>query len=121
LVREAIRQGKLPLEVHVVSDGQQALEFIERAETDARAPCPQIALLDLNLPKRNGFEVLERLRASPKCKGVPVLIVTSSDAPADLQRATAMGAGYFRKPASYSAFLKLGDVLRKLMIETGAL
>jgi CheY-like chemotaxis protein len=121
LVREAIRMENLPLEIFIVSDGQKAIEFIERAESDPEAPCPQFVLLDLNLPKRDGFEVLDRLRASTKCKDVPVVIVTSSDAPADLKRATERGAGYFRKPPSYQAFLKLGTVLKQLMLEKGAL
>jgi CheY-like chemotaxis protein len=115
LVREAIRLEKLPLDVHVVPDGQQAIEFIMRAESDPEAPCPHYLLLDLNLPKKDGFEVLQRLRASPKCKDIPVLIMTSSDAPADQNRTAELGASYFRKPGDYEAFLKLGGVLRQLM------
>jgi chemotaxis family two-component system response regulator Rcp1 len=115
LVREVVRLGNLPLDVHVAPDGQQAIEFIEQAEQDPDAPCPHFLLLDLNLPKRDGFEVLRRLRASDKCKAVPVIIITSSDSPSDVSQAAALGAGYFRKPPSYEEFLKLGDVLKKLL------
>lgn len=119
LVREAIRLEKLPVELHLVSDGQKAIEFIARAEQDPNAPCPHLLVLDLNLPKKNGFEVLRRLRASAACKDVPVLIVTSSDSPGDLQQAAAFGATYFRKPPSLEEFLKLGVVLKELMRRRG--
>jgi CheY-like chemotaxis protein len=121
LVREAIRTENLPVDVHVVPDGQQAIEFITRAESDPDAPCPQFLLLDLNLPKVDGFEVLRRLRASEKFKDIPVLIVSSSDSPGDRSRAADYGAGYFRKPPSYMEFLKLGGVLKRLLKDNGAL
>jgi CheY-like chemotaxis protein len=117
LVREAIRREKLNLDVHVVSDGAEAIDFINRAEADENAPCPHLLLIDLNLPKKDGFEVLTRLRASKRCQGTPVLIITSSDSPADRERAGQLGAGYFRKPPSYQDFMKLGGVLSALMKE----
>jgi CheY-like chemotaxis protein len=115
LVREAIRIENLPWGVRVAPEGQKAVEFIARAETDPDAPSPQFLLLDLNLPKVDGFEVLRRLRASAKFKDVPVLIASSSDAPRDRSRAAEFGAGYFRKPPSYDEFLKLGGVLKQLL------
>jgi DNA-binding response OmpR family regulator len=115
LVREAIRMENLPLQVHIASDGEQAIEFIARAERDSEAPCPHFLLLDLNLPRVDGFDVLRRLRASDKYKAIPVLIISSSDSPADRSRAASLGAGYFRKPPSYDEFLKLGAVLRQLL------
>lgn len=115
LVEEAVGMEKLPLDIHTVSDGQQAIDFIARAERDANAPCPDLVLLDLNLPRRSGFEVLRRLRASEKWKSVPVLVITSSDSREDLSEADALGAGYFRKPPNYEEFLKLGAVLKQLL------
>jgi CheY-like chemotaxis protein len=115
LVAEAIELEKLPLEVHIVSDGQQAIDFLARAERDANAPCPHLMLLDLNLPKRSGFEVLRRLRASERWRSLPVLVITSSDSREDLSEAEALGAGYFRKPPNYEEFLKLGAVLKQLL------
>ncbi|HTX37429.1 MAG TPA: response regulator [Bryobacteraceae bacterium] len=120
-MREAIRMENLPLEIHMAPDGQQAIAFITRAEQDPRAPCPQVLLLDLNLPKVDGFEVLRRLRASEKFKTVPVLVVSSSDSPDDRSQAAEFGAGYFRKPPSYDEFLKLGVVLRQLLKDNGVL
>lgn len=115
LIREAIRKEGLPVEVFVVSDGQQAIEFIARAEKDDSAPCPHFLLIDLNLPKRSGFDVLRRVRASERCKTAPVLIVTSSDSQGDRNLASELGAGYFQKPPSYDEFLKLGGVLKQLL------
>ena len=118
-MREVIRTENLPLNIHVVADGQQAIEFIEKTETDPDAPCPHLLLLDLNLPKKDGFEVLQRLRTSTTCKDIPVIIITSSDSPNDLQQATALGASYFRKPPSYEGFLKLGEILRHRLKDSG--
>jgi len=119
-VREAIRHENLQIDMHIVSDGQKAIEFIERAENDADAPCPQCMLLDLNLPKVEGFEILRRVRASEKCGSIPVVVITSSDSPSDRSQAAALGAGYFRKPPSYDEFLKLGAVLRQLVEKQSA-
>jgi len=119
MVREAIQVEKLPLDVYVAPDGQQAVDFIARAEENPGSPCPHLLLLDLNLPKKDGFEVLARLRSSERFKDLPVLIITSSDSPGDLDRAAVLGAGYFRKPPSYDEFLKLGGVLRQLLKDSG--
>jgi CheY-like chemotaxis protein len=117
LVREAIRLEKLPVEVHVAVDGERAIDWISRAEQDPDVPCPHVFLLDLNLPKADGFEVLRRIRASTRCKDIAVLVVTSSDSPADREMAAKLGAGYFRKPTSLEEFLKIGPVLRRFLEE----
>jgi CheY-like chemotaxis protein len=120
IVREAIRQHDLPFELHTVVDGQEAIEFLKRTETDPSAPCPELVLLDLNLPRQDGFAVLRYLRASQRCKEIPVLIITSSDSPGDLKQVTEFGARYFRKPPSYTEFLKLGDILKQMFEERRA-
>jgi len=111
----------LPLEVFVASDGEKAIEFIARAERDPDAPAPHLLLLDINLPKLDGFEVLKRLRASGKYKGIPVLVISSSDSPSDRSQAAELGARYFRKPPNYDEFLKLGGVLKQMLKDRGAL
>jgi two-component system, chemotaxis family, response regulator Rcp1 len=121
LVREAIRMEGLPLNVHLVADGERAMDFIAKAESDPAAPWPDIMLLDLNLPKVEGFEVLRWLRASGKRKHIPVMVITSSDSPKDRTESAALGAGYFRKPANYDEFLKIGPVLRTFLSDKGAL
>jgi CheY-like chemotaxis protein len=121
LVREAIQMENLPLEVHIASDGERAIEFIAAAERDPNAPCPHVLLLDLNLPKIDGLEVLRRIRASGKCRNLPVLIITSSDSPADRSMAKQLGAGYFRKPVTYDEFVKIGNVLKEFLHASGLL
>ena len=115
LVRQAIRAENLPFDVHIASDGQQAIDFIRRAESDPDAPCPHFLLLDLNLPKRDGFEVLRRLRESAKCGTIPVVVMTSSNSAADKTIAAELGAAFFRKPPDYDEFMKLSGVLKALM------
>ena len=119
LVREAIRAENLPLDVQVASDGERAMSFIEQAEAASEDQRPDIVLLDLNLPKRDGFEILQRLRSSATLRSLPVVIFTSSDSPEDRRRAAELGATYFRKPASYEEFLKLGGILKDVLRERG--
>ncbi len=95
--------------------------LLRKAEEDPNAPCPQFLLLDLNLPKVDGYDVLRRIRASERFKSVPVLIITSSDSPSDRSQAAQLGAGYFVKSPSYEEFLKLGPVMRQLLNENGFL
>src|SRR5215467_3190162 len=95
-----------------------ACEFIDRAESYPEVPRPEFLLLDVNLPKRNGLEVLRHLRQSAKFRLIPVVIVTSSDLSRDLNEFEALGANrYFRKPSSYEEFVKLGGILRELLDE----
>jgi DNA-binding response OmpR family regulator len=121
LVREAIKMENLPVEVSIASDGERAIDIIEKAENDPDAPCPHVLLLDINLPRIDGFEVLRRIRASDKFKNLPVLMVTSSDSPADRSEAAKLGAGYFRKPVTYDEFVKIGGLLRQFLKHHGML
>ena len=120
-MREAIRMENLPIEVHIAADGEKAIDLIVKSERDPEAICPHILMLDINLPRIDGFEVLRRIRASDKFKDVPVIVVTSSDSPDDRSEAARLGAGYFRKPVTYDEFLKIGSFLRRLLAEHGLL
>jgi len=116
LIRQAILSHSLDLDLYVASDGDQAYEFIERADNDSESPCPELVLLDLNLPKRSGREVLVRLRQSTGCSTVPVVILTSSDLSDDRKELSTLGANrYFCKPSTYDEFLKIGAVIKELL------
>jgi chemotaxis family two-component system response regulator Rcp1 len=117
IIREAIRKENLPVEIHIAADGEQAMEYIRAAEANEDRPYPQVLLLDLNLPKLDGFEVLRAIRASDKFKEIPVLVVTSSDSPSDRSEVAKLGAGYFRKPITYPEFVKIGSILRLFLEE----
>ena len=120
LIREAIEFAQIPAELHVVSDGEEAIRFIDRADSDTSAPCPALVLLDLNLPRKTGVEVLRHLRRSNKCAKASVIIVSSSDAAADRTATADLGANeYFRKPSSFGAYLALGEVVRRVLDAAG--
>lgn len=113
LVEEALAEQDLPNILYHVKDGQEAIRFIERAEADDKAPCPGLLLLDLNLPKRNGRQVLERVRQSTKCGNIPVIVITSSQAASDREAMALLRADiYFRKPTNLEEFLEIGRVVK---------
>jgi CheY-like chemotaxis protein len=115
LLEEAVREHKVPANLTVVGDGQEAIEHIESIDREA-VPPPRLVLLDLNLPRRNGLEVLERLRQSPKLRDVPVIIITSSDTRHDRERTAQLGVvRYFRKPSDYKQFLQIGVLLNEVL------
>jgi DNA-binding response OmpR family regulator len=117
IVREALRQEGLELDVNIAADGERAMAFLHESERDPDAPCPSAMLLDLNLPKMDGFEILRAIRASRKFKDIPVLVVTSSDSPEDRARLTELGASYFQKPVTYTKFIRIGSVIKAFLEE----
>jgi CheY-like chemotaxis protein len=117
LIQRALKKSGIEAQIHIADDGEKAVRFFERAEADAIAPCPDIVLLDINMPRYKGAEILRRLRASPRCKDALVLVVTSSDSSRDRTEMDALGAnGYFRKPSDFSEFMTLGPIVRDLLM-----
>jgi len=91
--------------LHVIRSGVDALAFLHRTGGFAEAPRPRLVLLDINMPRMNGHEVLARIRADSRFAGMRVVMLTSSKAPADVDKAVALGADDFvTKPAGYHAF-----------------
>lgn len=116
LIREAIDGAKLDAEIHVVYDGEQATRYCADVAIDDSLPPPALVILDINLPKRQGGEVLEEMRRSPRCKDALVLVVTSSDSDADRAEMARRGAnGYFRKPSDFEAYMKLGAIVKEML------
>jgi CheY-like chemotaxis protein len=116
LVERAIEYCKLSVRLKVIEDGEEALKYFERIESDLDIPCPDAVLLDLNLPRRSGREVLQSVRQAKRGGNVPVIILTSSNSPDDRRETAALGATrYFRKPTSYQEFLKIGDILGEVL------
>jgi len=113
LIREALKRAGLDFQLTVLDDGEKAMSFIDELERGSTR-CPQLVLLDLNLPKRSGDLILDRIRHSDCCRGVPVIIVTSSDSPKDKAETARLGATeYFRKPSKLTEFMELGSVVRR--------
>ena len=118
LVGEALREHRLDHHLYVVRDGLQAERYIERIGQTDDAPCPDILLLDLNLPHRDGHELLQLFRAHPLCREKPVIVVTSSGAENDRKKAAELGATrYFQKPSDIDEFIQLGAVIREVVTD----
>jgi CheY-like chemotaxis protein len=116
LVKEAIEACGLRVAIHFMDDGEQAVRYMERIDTDPSLPCPRLFLLDLNLPRMSGLEVLAQIRQSKRCASSKVLVMTSSNAGRDREESAALGAtAYFIKPCGYEAFLRLGAVIEELL------
>ena len=105
LTIRAFKSNNITNEVVVASDGAQALEYLFGSEGRPPSELPAIVLLDLNLPKLNGLEVLQRIRASERTKLLPVIILTSSTEQRDLLEGYTSGANsYVRKPVEFTEF-----------------
>jgi len=116
LIRQALQKSQINAQVHVVDDGEKAILVFEQADTDETAACPDLILLDINMPRYKGGDILRRLRASRRCAQALVLVVTSSDSQQDRDEMAAFGAnGYFRKPSNLSEFMALGRLVRELL------
>lgn len=121
LLREALGvDSNADVELLVASDGAEALDYVQRRGPYASVPRPDLIVLDLNLPKSDGTDVLQCIRDSKEFRDVPVVILTSSDSPRDRAAAVRLGAnGYITKPSDLDAFLSLGKVLRSYVGEVG--
>jgi CheY-like chemotaxis protein len=113
LVREVLNRAGLDFELNVLGDGEKAIDFVDALDHGRSNARPHLVLLDLSLPRRSGDEVLEHMRRSERWQGVPVIVITSSDAPRDKAEASRLGATfYFRKPSRLDEFMLLGQFVR---------
>jgi len=83
LVRVGFEEARVANNIFTISDGEEAMDYFDQFNADNSADIPDIVLLDINLPKVDGFEILHKIRSTPICKDLPVVILTSSDADAD--------------------------------------
>ena len=117
LVEEALTEHRVKGELVVLGDGEKAIQFVEELEAKT-GPYPELVILDLNLPKRTGTEVLRRIRESALWNHVPVVILTSSNSPQDRQETARLGANlYIRKPGGLAEFLEIGAVLKTFLMQ----
>ncbi len=108
LTREALAGSKLLSRLHVVRDGVEALSFLRQEGDYAQAPRPDLVLLDLNLPRKDGRAVLKEIKADPSLRLIPVVVLTSSQAEQDVARAYELNANcYVTKPVGLEQFLTI--------------
>jgi chemotaxis family two-component system response regulator Rcp1 len=108
LTREAFKDAKVLINLYVALDGIEAMAFLKREGNHANAPRPDLILLDLNLPKKDGREVLAELKDSPVLKSIPVVILTTSASEADIHGSYQHHANcYITKPVDLEGFLKV--------------
>jgi chemotaxis family two-component system response regulator Rcp1 len=111
LIREALKQTPLEVQITLARDGVEAMEYLRQSE-NGLVNRPDIILLDLNLPRKNGREVLAEVKAAPRLKQIPVLIMTSSKADEDVKQAYNLNANcYIAKPANLQEYV---DVVRSI-------
>lgn len=108
LTREALNEGKVLNNLHVVVDGVQAMAFLRREDPYGEATRPDVVLLDLNLPKKDGREVLGEIKADPNLMRIPVVVLTTSEAEKDVLQAYDLHANsYIIKPVDFDQFIKV--------------
>jgi CheY-like chemotaxis protein len=112
MTREAFEHYKIRNKLHVVTDGEKALQFVRRSGEYADAPRPGLILMDLNLPRRDGLEVLAEIKEDPELRVIPVVILTTSQAEEDILRSYALHANaYVSKPVDFERFI---EVIRQI-------
>jgi DNA-binding response OmpR family regulator len=111
LIRASIRRANIEADLHVLHDGEMAIELIDQG-----VQCPDLVILDINLPRKSGGDVLEHMRNSGRCNRALVLVVSTSNSMEDRETMSKLGAdGYFHKPSEYVEFMRLGGVVREML------
>ena len=122
LTIEGLAEGNIPNRLHVARDGVEALEFLRRDGAFADAVRPDLILLDLNLPRMGGREVLARLKADPDLKAIPTIVLSTSRAEQDVSQSYALQANcYIAKPVDLDAFIRVIKAIEDFWLTTAIL
>jgi len=120
LLRRAFRSAQLDCELILLEDGAEALAYVRGLEGAGGGAAPDLAVLDLNLPKNDGIEVLQAIRASSAFARLPVAILSSSASSRERAKIEQFGIGrYITKPPDLDEFLRIGFTLKELLAENG--
>lgn len=118
LIEEVFEEAKIRNVFHVAKDGEEAMFFLRGEERFSGSPRPDIILLDLNLPKRDGREVLKKIKESDDLKNIPVVILTTSGAEKDVLKAYDLHANaYITKPLDFNQFIKVIESIENFWLE----
>ncbi len=117
LIREALETAGISRDdIQIANDGEKAFRLFERLEADYTEPCPDIVLLDINLPRKKGSDILRQIRTGKRCGAVKVIVVTSSNSARDHEEMSRLEpSGWFRKPSDYKEFMNLGPMVRSVL------
>ena len=125
ITQRALRESAFPVELLVVRDGQEAVDYLLRQGAHAQDSgwrSPDLILLDLNLPRLTGRQVLERIRATPALRAVPVVVLTTSHRQEDVQEMYAAGANtYIEKPQDFARFVQVLQTIQHYWLDTALL
>ncbi len=114
LTKEALKEGKINNNLYIVEDGEEAIAFLKKHEPFTKVPRPDLILLDLNLPKMNGQEVLKIIKADENLKRIPVVILTTSQADEDILNAYNLNANcYITKPVDFDQFIHVVNKIQE--------
>jgi chemotaxis family two-component system response regulator Rcp1 len=107
IAKRAFKQSDIRNKIYVTHDGDEAIQFLRKEGKYKDAPTTGLVILDLNMPKVNGFEVLETIKGDDKLKSIPIIVLTSSSRPEDIERAYKLGCNSFIvKPVSFEDFIE---------------
>ena len=107
LTVEALKESRIPNQLHVVQDGVEAIDFLNKEGQYSNTPQADLILLDLNLPRKSGFEVLKEIKESKTLRTIPVVVLSTSDSPKDILRSYELYVNCFvSKPVEYDGFAK---------------
>lgn len=119
LTKEALKAGEVVVNLNVARDGVEAIDFLRKQGSFQSAPDPDLILLDLNLPRKNGREVLSEIKNDPTLKKIPVLVMTTSRADQDINRAYSLNANcYITKPMDLDEFLRIVKSIEEFWLKT---
>lgn len=108
LTQIAVEDSKMSIKLNVVEDGVEAMAFLRKQGNYAKSPCPDLILLDLNLPRKDGREVLAEIKNDENLKRIPVVVLTTSQAEEDILKAYDLNANcYITKPVDFDQFVKI--------------
>ena len=117
LAMEALRRGEIQHRLTLVRDGEEAIEFLRQQGKFARAPRPDVILLDLLMPKKSGFEVLEEIKGDYDLKGIPVVVMTASDHEEDRAKCDVYEVeSFIKKPLKLDSFLQVVKELKRFWL-----
>jgi CheY-like chemotaxis protein len=106
ITRRALLKGRVKNILHVVGDGEKAIKFLRKEDEYQKSPTPMFILLDLKMPKLDGFQVLKEIKSDDKLKSIPVIVLTTSDRDKDIDDAYRLGCNsYIVKPVSFENFI----------------